>query len=145
MEFSTDWSSALLDNALEAGIGGKEMGEISLIIWSMESYKNYVQAASLDDPPAVVDCLWIPPNVAAIITDAAIRGLHEAASSILKDFWTYFGFEIIPQHLVVLTRRVRWNHWVVHSITLGGVCERDPCRDHTHIQQWILENKCPIF
>ncbi|KAF8627801.1 hypothetical protein AX15_004227 [Amanita polypyramis BW_CC] len=113
------WPMSELDNALNSTTRGQQVDEVALSIWSTQTYKRYVRARLTDNPPGVVDRLFVPPNVADAINNAVFNGRHGDACGMLKDMWSPFGLEGIPRLLIVLAmHRGDKNHWVVHRFSL---------------------------
>jgi hypothetical protein len=109
------WPMSELDHALNSTTRGHQVDEVALSIWSTQTYKRYVRARLTDNPPGVVDRLFVPPNVADAINNAVFNGRHGDACGMLKDMWAPFGLEGIPRLLIVLAKhRGDENHWVVH-------------------------------
>ncbi|PFH52095.1 hypothetical protein AMATHDRAFT_57984 [Amanita thiersii Skay4041] len=113
------WPLSELDHALNSTTRGHQVDEVALSIWSTQTYKRYVRARLTDNPPGVVDRLYVPPNMAEAINNAVFNGRHGEACGMLRDMWSPFGLEGIPRLLVVLAKhRGDDNHWVVHRFSL---------------------------
>ncbi|KAF8629121.1 hypothetical protein AX17_005707 [Amanita inopinata Kibby_2008] len=113
------WSLSELDHALNSTTRGHQVDEVALSIWSSQTYKRYIRARLTDNPPGVVDRLFVPPNMADAINNAVFNGRHGDACGMLRDMWSPFGLEGIPRLLVVLAKhRGDENHWVVHRFSL---------------------------
>lgn len=109
------WPLSELDHALNSTTRGHQVDEVALSIWSTQTFKRYVRARLTDNPPGVVDRLFVPPNVADAINNAVFNGRHGDACGMLRDMWAPFGLEGIPRLLIVLAKhRGDDSHWVVH-------------------------------
>ena len=115
------WPMSGLDAALGSTTSGHQVDEISLSIWTTQTYKRYVRSLMADSPQGRVDRLFVPPNVADAISTAVFSGRHRDASMMLRGLWTPFGLEGIPRLLIVLARHgADSNHWVVHRCVYGS-------------------------
>ncbi len=109
------WPMSELENALNSTTRGQQVDEVSLSIWSTQTYKRYVRTKLTDSPQGVVDRLFVPPNIADAINNAVFNGRHGSACGMLKDLWVPFGLEGMPRLIVVLAKhRSDPSHWVVH-------------------------------
>lgn len=109
------WPMSEFDNALNSTTRGNQVNEVALSIWATQTYKRYVRARLTEGPSGVVDRLFVPPNVADVISNAVFNGRHGDACGMLKDLWTPFGLEGMPRLIIVLAKhRSDPNHWVVH-------------------------------
>ena len=115
------WPMSELDAAVGSTTRGHQIDEISLSLWTTQCYKRYVRSRMTDSPPARVDRLFVPPNVAGTISAAVFNGRHRDACMMLRDLWAPFGLDGIPRLLVVLARhRTDENHWLVHRCACGS-------------------------
>ncbi|KAK2467876.1 hypothetical protein APHAL10511_000171 [Amanita phalloides] len=113
------WPVSELEHALNSTTRGHQVDEVALSIWSTQTYKRYVRARLTDNPPGIVDRLFVPPNVADAVNNAVFNGRHGDACGMLRDMWTPFGLEGMPRLLIVLAKhRGDENHWVVHRFSL---------------------------
>ena len=121
LSWAVIWPMAELDQALNSTTRGQQVDEIALSIWATQTYKRYVRARQTDNPPGVVDRLFVPPNMADAISNAVYNGQHGNACGMLRDLWTPFGLPGMPRLLVVLAKhRSETDHWVVHRFVVFG-------------------------
>lgn len=114
------WPMSELENALNSTTRGHQVDEVALSIWSIQTYKRYVRSKMTENPPELVDRLFVPPNVAEAISTAVYNGRHGDASSMLKELWTPFGLEGMPRLLIVLAKhRNDDNHYVAHRYAVS--------------------------
>ncbi|TFY81849.1 hypothetical protein EWM64_g2163, partial [Hericium alpestre] len=90
------WPLTELDNSLNSTTRGNQVDEVALSIWSTQTYKRYVRSKMTDSPPARVDRLFVPPNMADAISNAVFNGRHGDASGMLRELWHPFGLEGMP-------------------------------------------------
>lgn len=113
------WPMNELDRALNSTTRGHQIDEVALSIWSTQTYKRFVRALQSDNPPGVVDRMFVPPNMAETISNAVFNGRHSDACQILRDLWAGFGLGGMPRLVIVLAKhRNNDNHWVVHRYAL---------------------------
>jgi len=117
------WPMGEIDAALTSTTRGQQVDEVSLSIWSTQTYKRYVRSRMTDVPGGKVDRLFVPPNMADAISTAVFNGRHGDACGMLRELWAPFGFDGAPRLIVVLAKhRSDANHWVVHrQATFGSV------------------------
>ena len=109
------WPMSELENALNSTTRGHQVDEVALSIWSIQTYKRYVRSKMTENPPELVDRLFVPPNVAEAISTAVYNGRHGDACAMLRELWTPFGLEGMPRLLIVLAKhRNDDNHYVAH-------------------------------
>jgi len=119
LSWAVIWPMAELDQALNSTTRAQQVDEIALSIWATQTYKRYVRARLTDNPPGVVDRLFVPPNMADAISNAVYNGQHGNACGMLRDLWTPFGLPGMPRLLVVLAKhRTETDHWVVHRFVV---------------------------
>ncbi|CAG7854225.1 SubName: Full=Uncharacterized protein {ECO:0000313/EMBL:CCA67536.1} [Serendipita indica DSM 11827] len=119
LNWAVIWPYTELENALKSCDRGEQVDEVALTIWTSQIYKRYVRAQMTQYPPATVDKMFVPPNIADAINNAAYNGRHEEVSVMLRELWTPFGFRGHPKLILALTRHRREdNHWVVHRFSL---------------------------
>lgn len=115
LSWAIAWPMSELENALKSTTRRHQVDEVALTIWSTQTYKRYVRTRLTDNPPCVVDRLFVPPNAADAISNAVFNGRHADACGMLKDLWVPFRLDGVPRFLVVLAKhRSDPNHWVVH-------------------------------
>lgn len=109
------WPMAELDAALNSTTRGHQVDEVSLSIWSTQTYKRYVRSRITDMPGGKVDRLFVAPNIADAISNAVYHGRHTDACGMLRDLWSPLGFDGSPRLVLVLAKHHDdANHWVVH-------------------------------
>ncbi|KAF8069975.1 hypothetical protein FPV67DRAFT_1485683, partial [Lyophyllum atratum] len=119
LSWAVIWPQSELDQALNSTTRGQQVDEVALSIWSTQTYKRYVRARLTDNPPGIVDRLFVPPNMADAISNAVYNGQHGNACGMLRDLWSPFGLPGMPRLLVVLAKhRSEADHWVVHRYSL---------------------------
>ncbi|KZV82511.1 hypothetical protein EXIGLDRAFT_626913 [Exidia glandulosa HHB12029] len=119
LDWAMVWPMSEFDKALNSTTRGHQVDEIALSIWTTQTYKRYVRMKLTENPPAVVDKMFVPPIVADAISSAVFSGRHSEASAMLRDLWAPFGLEGNPRLIIVLSKnRRRENHWVVHRFDL---------------------------
>ncbi|KAF5376295.1 hypothetical protein D9615_008539 [Tricholomella constricta] len=119
LSWAVIWSQPEVDQALNSTTRGQQVDEVALSIWSTQTYKRYVRARLTDNPPGIVDRLFVPPNLAEAISNAVYNGQHGNACGMLRDLWSPFGLPGMPRLLVVLSKhRSEVDHWVVHRYSL---------------------------
>lgn len=107
------WPMTEFDRALNSTTRGNQVDEVALSIWATQTYKRYVRARLTEG--GVVDRLFVPPNVADVISNAVFNGRHGDACGMLKDLWNPFGLDGMPRLIIVLAKhRSDPDHWVVH-------------------------------
>ncbi|KDQ21931.1 hypothetical protein BOTBODRAFT_217466 [Botryobasidium botryosum FD-172 SS1] len=113
------WPLSEFDNGLASTAPGNQIDEVALSIYLTQVYKRYVRSRHTDNPPARVDRLFVPPNIADAISNAVFNGRHGDACQMLRDMWTPFGLDGMPRLLIVLAKHRRdSNHYVVHRFSL---------------------------
>lgn len=119
LSWAVIWPQSEIDAALNSTTRGQQVDEVALSIWSTQTYKRYVRARLTDNPPGIVDRLFVPPNMADAISNAVYNGQHGNACGMLRDLWSPFGLPGMPRLLVVLAKhRSEADHWVVHRYSL---------------------------
>ncbi|RDB16930.1 hypothetical protein Hypma_002398 [Hypsizygus marmoreus] len=119
LSWAVIWPMSEVDQALNSTTRGHQVDEVALSIWSTQTYKRYVRARLTDNPPGIVDRLFVPPNMADAISNAVFNGQHGNACGMLRDLWAPFGLQGMPRLLVVLAKhRSEADHWVVHRYSL---------------------------
>ncbi|GLB45071.1 hypothetical protein LshimejAT787_1901490 [Lyophyllum shimeji] len=119
LSWAVIWPQSELDQALNSTTRGQQVDEVALSIWSTQTYKRYVRARLTDNPPGIVDRLFVPPNMADAISNAVYNGQHGNACGMLRDLWSPFGLPGMPRLIVVLAKhRSENDHWVVHRYSL---------------------------
>lgn len=109
------WPFSEIENSLKSCERGEQVDEVALTIWTAQIYKRYVRAQMTQFPPQTVDKMFVPPNIADAINNAAYNGRHEEVAMMLKELWAPFGFKGHPKLILALTKHRREeNHWVVH-------------------------------
>ncbi|KAF9447943.1 hypothetical protein P691DRAFT_760330 [Macrolepiota fuliginosa MF-IS2] len=128
------WPMSEFDQALNSTTRGNQVDEVALSIWATQTYKRYVRARLTEGPSGAVDRLFVPPNVADVISNAVFNGRHGDACGMLKDLWNPFGLEGMPRLIIVLAKhRSDPNHWVVHRFSLpeGKLATYDTYQERT--------------
>jgi hypothetical protein len=115
MNWAVIWPSSELENSLKSCERGEQVDDVALTIWTTQMYKRYVRAQMTQYPPQTVDKMFVPPNIADAINNAAYNGRHEEVAVMLRELWVPFGFKGHPKLILALTKHRREdNHWVVH-------------------------------
>ncbi|TFK74048.1 hypothetical protein BDN72DRAFT_122178 [Pluteus cervinus] len=128
------WPMNEVERAVNSTTRGRQIDEVALSIWTTQTYKRLVRAMQSDNPPAVVDRMFVPPNMAETINNAVFNGRHQDACTILRDLWNGFSLQGMPRLMIVLAKhRNNDNHWVVHRYSLpdGSLTTYDCCPDRT--------------
>ncbi|KAF9010684.1 hypothetical protein BDQ17DRAFT_1346684 [Cyathus striatus] len=134
LDWALMWRMSELDSALNSTTRNNQVNEVALNIWSTQTYKRYVRARLTDNPPGVVDRLFVPPTIADDISNAVFYGRHGDACGMLRNLWAPLGLDGMPRLLVVLAKhRADPNHWVVHRFSLpdGGLTTYDSYPERT--------------
>ncbi|KAG8823452.1 hypothetical protein FRC18_010727 [Serendipita sp. 400] len=120
LNWAVIWPFSELENSLKSCERGEQVDEVALTIWAAQIYKRYVRAQMTSYPPVPVDKMFVPPNIADAINNAAYNGRHEEVSVMLRELWAPFGFKGHPKLILALTKHRREeNHWVVHRFSLA--------------------------
>lgn len=115
LNWAVIWPFTELENSLKSCERGEQIDEVALTIWTAQIYKRYVRAQMTTYPPQTVDKMFVPPNIADAINNAAYNGRHEEVAVMLRELWVPFGFKGHPKLILALTKHRREeNHWVVH-------------------------------
>lgn len=119
LNWAVIWPFSELENSLKSCERGEQVDEVALTIWTAQIYKRYVRAQMTTYPPQTVDKMFVPPNIADAINNAAYNGRHEEVAVMLRELWAPFGFKGHPKLILALTKHRREdNHWVVHRFSL---------------------------
>ncbi|KAG8826733.1 hypothetical protein FRC17_008128 [Serendipita sp. 399] len=120
LNWAVIWPFSELENSLKSCERGEQVDEVALTIWAAQIYKRYVRAQMTSYPPVPVDKMFVPPNIADAINNAAYNGRHEEVSVMLRELWAPFGFKGHPKLILALAKHRREeNHWVVHRFSLA--------------------------
>lgn len=115
LNWAVIWPYSELENSLKSCERGEQVDEVALTIWTAQIYKRYVRAQMTTYPPQTVDKMFVPPNIADAINNAAYNGRHDEVAVMLRELWAPFGFKGHPKIILALTKHRREeNHWVVH-------------------------------
>jgi hypothetical protein len=115
LNWAVIWPFSELENSLKSCERGEQVDEVALTIWTTQMYKRYIRAQMTQYPPQKVDKMFVPPNIADAINNAAYNGRHEEVAVMLRELWAPFGLKGHPKLILALTRHRREdNHWVVH-------------------------------
>ncbi|KAG9049100.1 hypothetical protein FS842_000247, partial [Serendipita sp. 407] len=93
LNWAVIWPFSELENSLKSCERGEQVDEVALTIWAAQIYKRYVRAQMTSYPPVPVDKMFVPPNIADAINNAAYNGRHEEVSVMLRELWAPFGFK----------------------------------------------------
>ena len=78
------------------------------------SYKQYLHNKVMDRSGGCVNCLFVPPSMVDVISNAIFSRHHNNVSGILCKLWHPFDLEGMPRLLIILVKHHSdVNHWSV--------------------------------